>query len=145
MHAGLRFEARDHSADMAANQKVGHDGFEDRLREATPDPLETAGGSDDGIWGVSVRACENALFRYRAGSTQETDEQVARALAAQWAASAPHAACMFDGRMNAAGLGIFRDVRGAWWATLEVVTDATPPAGPTRCGTDVPGATLNLC
>jgi uncharacterized protein YkwD len=143
LHAGLRDVAREHSRDMAARRRVGHWGFESRLQRATPDPQQSRTGADEGIWGVGVAACENALYRFRAGSTEESDQQVARALVAQWRASAPHARCMFNGGLNAAGLGVYRDAGGVWWATLEVARDATPPAG--RCAVDAASASANVC
>ncbi len=148
MHAGLRAVAREHSQNMSRAGRLSHDGFTDRLRRATPDPLQAGGGSDRGFYASGLAACENAAYRFRAGSTDETDEQVARGFAGQWWRSAPHRDCLLDvwgAGLNVTGIGVYRDSRGVWWATMEVVRDLTAPSASNRCGVDAPSVSLTTC
>ena len=148
MHAGLRDVAREHSRNMSAAGRLSHAGFEARLRRATPDPFQAAGAPDSGFYSAGLAACENAAYRFRAGTTDETNEQVARGFFGQWWNSAPHRDCLLDvwnAGLNATGIGLYRDARGVWWATMEVVRDRTPPSGMLRCGTDAPSVSVNAC
>lgn len=131
MHAGLRAAARRHSSDMAASRSLSHDGFEKRIETSAPDPFEPA-APDDGFDVPWIAACENALYTYRSGTDSRTDDELARDIANLWLNSPPHRDCVFDvwgAGLNAAGLGVYRDASGAWWATLEFVRDGSPPGG----------------
>src|SRR5919109_86584 len=125
MHAGLRSAARDHSAYQASIRRMTHDGLAGRVGGASPDPYESNGAPDDGFGTY----CENVAYYYP-GSAGATEEQVAQKFYDVWLNSSPHRRCMFDeygASLNVAGVGIYRDTRGYWWATFESVRDATPP------------------
>lgn len=147
LHAGLRDQARSHSADMSARRRLTHDGFVERLERAAPDPFERNGPSDDGIW-PHVAGCENVAYRFRAGRTDETDVAVAQGIFEQWWGSPPHRDCLLDvwgWGLNAAGIGLHRDAGGVWWATLEVARDGTSPAPLAGCALDAPPVSVNRC
>jgi uncharacterized protein YkwD len=127
MHAGLRSGARGHSSYQASAGSLSHDGLSDRIYGAAPDPHESNGAPDDGF-GLY---CENVAY-YNPGGASVTEEQVAQKFYSVWYGSSAHRNCMFDsnGRgFNAAGVGIYRDARGYWWATFDSVRDSTPPSG----------------
>ncbi len=106
-HDGLRRVAREHSVNMSRRGSISHDGFRGRITRA-------------GFTG-SYAACENvAMFRPRGTASTET---VAKKFYSLWLNSRPHRRCMFDAsnrRYNQAGVGIYRDNSGRWWATLEL-------------------------
>lgn len=101
-HGGLRSVARGHSRNMAARGGLTHAGFVGRLN---------AGARG---W---TAGCEN-VARYRGPSSD-----IAGIMYRLWINSPPHRRCMFDASnkgFNVAGVGVYRDSRGGWWATLEL-------------------------
>jgi uncharacterized protein YkwD len=132
-HAGLVPPARQHSQEQAAAGRLTHDGFEDRLNHAAPDPAEPDGAPDDGFWENGLAACENAANYYKSG-TPDNDEQVAQRFFDMWRNSPPHRQCLFDEwgyGLNVTGIGLYMDAKGMWWGTMEVARDYTPPgSGP---------------
>ena len=95
--------ARRHSAAQSLRGYISHSGFSSRVR------------------GYSA-ACENVAM-YRPAGSVSTDA-VARKFYSLWYNSISHRNCMLDryGKgYRLAGLGIHRDARGAYWATLELV------------------------
>lgn len=139
-HEGLRSVAREHSQEMAAARALSHDGFEDRLNRATPVPYESNGAPDDGFWEYGLAGCENAAYHYKAGSP-ESDEELAQRFYQLWYDSPPHRECLFDVwgyGINAAGIGLFKDSTGRWWATMESARDASPPDGGRISGSTPP-------
>jgi uncharacterized protein YkwD len=101
-HGGLKSVARVHSRNMAARGGLTHAGFIGRLNAG-------ARGWTSG--------CEN-VARYRGPSTN-----IAGIMYRLWINSPPHRRCMFDASnkgFNVAGVGVYRDSRGGWWATLEL-------------------------
>ncbi len=128
MHAGLRSKARGHSAYQASINALTHDGLDDRINTATPDPAEANGPPDDGF--VAGQRCENVAY-YFPGSAGATPDQVAQWFYDAWFNSSGHRNCMFDVwniGLNAAGVGIHFASNGYYWATLESQLDNTPPA-----------------
>lgn len=101
-HGGLKAVARQHSANMAARGGLTHAGFISRLNRGAP-------GWSSG--------CEN-VARYRGPSTN-----IAGIMYSLWLNSPSHRRCMFDARgagYTLAGVGVYRDRIGGWWATLEL-------------------------
>lgn len=130
MHSGLRQTARWYSGEMSRRGGLSHDGFEGRVTSASPDPAESNGAPDDGFEENGLAACEDLGYWYPAGTTQMPEEEVAKAFYQMWMDSPPHRDCLMDVwgyGLNVAGVGIFEDSRGAWWGTLEVVRDFSPP------------------
>lgn len=131
MHDGLRTAGRQHSVDMSAVGGLNHDNFSPRVKGSTPDPAEANGAADDGFGpNGGFTGCENVAY-YQPGSSA-TDAQIAAKLYDLWFNSQGHHDCMFDVwnyKLNVAGVGIYLDAAiGRWYATLEVVKDATVPA-----------------
>jgi len=121
-HSGLLAAARQHSQEMAASGGLNHDGADERVANAAPDPAEANGAPDDGF---AVAAwCENVTY-----STGFPESQVATKLYQQWRNSAPHQACMTNSSKNVAAVGIYYD-GSTWWATFIAEVDHTPPGGP---------------
>jgi uncharacterized protein YkwD len=107
MVPGLRAVARQHSRDMAAAGRLSHAGFSSRIAR---------------FHGPDYAACEDVAW-YRPAS-DPGDAALAQHIFDQWLHSPPHKACMLDSRKlrtNTAGVGVFRDAAGKWWATLEAV------------------------
>jgi hypothetical protein len=119
-HAGLRVAGRGHSQDMAAVGYWNHDGAAERVRNAAPDPTESNGAPDDGYTGTW---CENVA--YESGGSEST---IAQRIYDRWRSSSEHLACMSNGDMTAAGVGVYFDGT-TYWATLEEARDLTPPNG----------------
>ncbi len=131
MHAGLRSKTQGHSAYQSSINGLTHNGFSTRVTTATPDPAEANGAPDDGF--PAGQACENVAYYYP-GSAGATDEQVAQWFYNAWYNSTGHRNCLFDVwniGMNAAGVGIYKDSRGYWWATFIATRDNSPPTGTT--------------
>jgi uncharacterized protein YkwD len=125
MHAGLRTAARNHSSYQSSIRGLTHSGLAGRISGAAPDPYEANGAPDDGFGSY----CENVAYYYP-GSAGATEEQVAQKFYGLWYNSTGHRNCMFDSygySLNVAGVGIYRDAQGYWWATFESVRDVTPP------------------
>lgn len=128
MHEGLRNEQRGHAQHMAEIGRLTHDGFGDRARRATPDPVESNGAPDDGFSGT---VAENVAFHHRNG---QSDTDIAQTLYELWLNSPGHRSAMFDednAGFNVAGLGVFEDGGGRVWAALLLTIDRTPPGGGT--------------
>lgn len=106
-NTALRSVAREHSVEMARRGGINHAGFNGRIARA-------------GFKG-NFAACENvAMFRQ---SRTSSTAAVARKFYSLWLNSPPHRRCMFDAARagyTSAGVGIYRDARGAYWATLEL-------------------------
>ena len=117
-HRGLRREALFHSRDLAAIRALNHDGFLDRLQNATPVPYEENGIPDDGFTGW---VCENVAWVSPRGNVLA----VANALLELWLQSPPHHACLMDRHMNVAGLALAVDGSGNWYATFYAAEDTT--------------------
>jgi hypothetical protein len=129
MHGGVRVKARAHSVYQSSIGFLTHDGVTTRINGATPDPAESNNAPDDGFRSY----CENVAYFYPGAGA--TDEQVAQKLYSLWYNSPGHRDCMFDSYgygFNAAGVGIYRDAAGYWWATFESVKDVSPPSAWTR-------------
>ena len=121
MHSGLLAAARGHSHEMALRGGLDHDGADERVRNAPPDPFETNGAPDDGF---PVAAwCENVTYVI-AVSESEAPQRIYD----QWNNSAPHRQCMRDTGKNVAAVGIYYDGQN-WWATFIAEVDNTPPGG----------------
>ena len=121
LHSGLLDAARGHSHEMALRGGLDHDGADERVRNATPDPFETNGAPDDGF---PVAAwCENVTY-----SMATAESEAAQKIYSQWHTSAPHERCMKDTGMNVAAVGIYYDGQ-TWWATFIAEVDNTPPGG----------------
>lgn len=132
-HSGLAAAARMHSQQMAASGGLHHDGADERVNNASPDPVEGNGAPDDGF---AVAAwCENVTY-----STGFPESQVAQKLYQQWNRSASHRGCMTNSNKNVGAVGIYYD-GSTWWATFIAEVDRTPPGGarPSQpSGTGVP-------
>jgi uncharacterized protein YkwD len=130
-HAGLKPPARQHDVDMSNEDQLNHDGFQGRLQNAAPDPAQGHGAPDDGFMDNGMAGCENVAYYYKYDNT-DTDDQVAQEFYDLWLNSPPHKECLFDDwgyGLNVAGVGVYLDSSGKWWATMEVARDYTPPAG----------------
>jgi hypothetical protein len=120
-HSGLLYAARAHSQQMAISGGLNHDGADERVANAQPDPAEGNGAPDDGF--ATAAWCENVTY-----STGFPESQVAGKLYEQWRRSAPHQACMTNSGKNVAAVGIYYD-GSTWWATFIAEVDRTPPGG----------------
>jgi hypothetical protein len=120
-HAGLLQAARAHSQEMAMSGGLNHDGADERVANAQPDPPEANGAPDDGF--APAAWCENVTY-----STGFPESQVAQKLYQQWRNSAPHQACMTNSSKNVGAVGIYYD-GSTWWATFIAEVDSTPPGG----------------
>lgn len=140
LHSGLRIVGRVHSQEMSEAGGLNHGGAEQRIREAPPDPSEANGPPDDGFTGTW---CENVAYVRGA-----PEHEVAQRMYQGWTDSPPHNRCMNDGRMTAAGVGVFFDGE-TYWATLESSVDQTLPGSapaptPTPTPTPSPEITPSL-
>jgi uncharacterized protein YkwD len=112
LHTYIRTEARKHSAYMASQGKISHDGFSGRFSRIR--------SKDSGIRAM----CENVAWVK--GYSSYTD--AVNAIYKAWYRSSGHYKCMFDKlgfrtRSGAIGM-VYRN--GAWWATYEAASDTTP-------------------
>jgi predicted nucleic acid-binding Zn ribbon protein len=120
-HAGLLGAARSHSQEMAATGGLNHDGADERVANAAPDPPEANGPPDDGF--APAAWCEDVTY-----STGFPESQVAQKIFQQWRDSPPHQACMTNAEKNVGAVGIYFD-GSTWWATFIAEVDHTPPGG----------------
>ena len=120
-HAGLLSAAQAHSQQMAMTGGLNHDGADERVANAPPDPAEANGAPDDGFGRAAW--CENVTY-----SNGFPESQVAQRLFNQWRNSAPHQACMTNSSKNVGAVGIYYDGT-TWWATFIAEVDSTPPGG----------------
>jgi len=118
-HSGLVGAARQHSQEMAAAGGLNHDGADERVANAAPDPPEANGPPDDGF--APAAWCENVTY-----STGFPESQVAQKIYEQWHGSGAHDACMSNPDKNVGAVGIYFD-GSTWWATFIAEVDHTPP------------------
>ncbi|MGH7859855.1 MAG: CAP domain-containing protein, partial [Candidatus Binatia bacterium] len=83
VHSGLQAAAREHSRGMASRGGLDHDGAQQRVMGASPDPGEAGGAPDDGFdpygW------CENVTY-----VDYGTEAEAPRHIFEQWRRSARH-------------------------------------------------------
>src|SRR5438445_147581 len=103
-----RVAARQHSQEMAMSGGLNHDGADERVANAAPDPPQGSGPPDAGF--APAAWCENVTY-----STGFPESQVATKLYQQWRNSAPHQACMTNSSKNVGAVGIYYD-GSTWWA-----------------------------
>lgn len=106
-HGGLRSVARQHSRHQASIGHLSHAGFRGRIDRALP------------AWSS---ACENVARFRPAGGQSVSGATVASRMYSLWLNSTSHRRCMFDARgagYRIAGVGVYRDSSGGWWATFE--------------------------
>lgn len=120
-HSGLASAARSHSQHMAVVGGLNHDGADERVANAQPDPVEANGAPDDGF--ARAAWCENVTY-----STGFPESQVAQKLYQQWKRSASHNGCMTNSAKNVGAVGVYYD-GSTWWATFIAEIDHTPPGG----------------
>jgi uncharacterized protein YkwD len=131
-HSGLLAAARSHSRDMSREGGLSHNGADERVANAPPDPFETNGAPDDGF---AVAAwCENVTYVMAA-----PESEVARRIYNAWDGSGAHARCMKNPEKNVGAVGIYYDGQ-TWWATFIAEADATPPGGAPAASADQPSA-----
>lgn len=119
-HSGLRFAGREHSREMSDDGGLNHNGAQQRINNASPDPAESNGAPDDGFTGTW---CENTAYVKGA-----PEHEVAQRMYTAWTNSPSHNRCMNHRDMTAAGVGMYYDAStNTWWATLESVIDRTLP------------------
>lgn len=106
-HGGLRSVARQHSRHQASIGHLSHGGFRGRIDRALP------------TW---TAACENVARFRPAGGQAVAGSTVASRMYSLWLNSTSHRRCMLDARgagYRLAGVGVYRDSSGGWWATFE--------------------------
>lgn len=121
VHWGLLSAARKHSADMSREGRMSHEGADERVNSAPPDPGEFNGAPDDGF-GVAAW-CENVTYTIVPGA-----EAAARRIFDQWHRGGAHERCMMDTSRNVGAVGVYYDGQN-WWATFIAEKDSTPPGG----------------
>lgn len=120
-HSGLLAAARSHSHYMSRRGGLSHDGADERVRNAPPDPYEMNGAPDDGF---AVAAwCENVTYVMAA-----PESEVAQRIYNAWDGSGAHGRCMNNPGKNVGAVGIYYDGQ-AWWATFIAESDSTSPGG----------------
>ena len=92
-HMGIVNAARAHSQDMARDGGIGHDGANERVYAAAPDPAEGNGAPDDGF--PVANWCENVTLVNANQTTNPTTARVAKTIyeASGKAAAHTDAAC----------------------------------------------------
>jgi uncharacterized protein YkwD len=121
VHYGLLAAARGHSQRMAREGGLSHEGADERVNSAPPDPGEFNGAPDDGF-GVAAW-CENVT--YTVGTSQDEAPQ---RIFDQWNRGGAHHRCMMDTSRNVGAVGVYYDGQ-SWWATFIAEVDSTPPGG----------------
>ena len=121
VHWGLLSAARNHSADMSRQGRMSHEGADERVNSAPPDPGEFNGAPDDGF-GVAAW-CENVTYTIVPGA-----EEAAQRIFDQWHRGGAHERCMMDTSRNVGAVGVYYDGQN-WWATFIAEKDSTPPGG----------------
>jgi uncharacterized protein YkwD len=121
VHWGLLAAARSHSADMSREGGLSHEGADERVNSAPPDPGEFNGAPDDGF-GIAAW-CENVTYTIVAGT-----EEAAQRIFDQWHRGGAHTRCMLDMSRNVGAVGVYYDGQN-WWATFIAEVDSTPPGG----------------
>ncbi len=122
VHYGLLSAARGHSQEMARDGSLGHQGADERVNTAPPDPGEFNGAPDDGF-GVAAW-CENVTY-----TIVGTAEEAAQRIYNQWHRGGAHERCMMDTSRNVGAVGVYYDGQN-WWATFIAEKDSTPPGVP---------------
>ncbi len=120
VHSGLLNAARSHSMQMAS-RGLNHDGADERVNSAAPDPAEGNGAPDDGFPVASW--CENVTY-VNYGSEGDAASNIFK----QWRNSGAHNACMTNANKNVGAVGVYWD-GSTWWATFIAEVDRTPPGG----------------
>ena len=121
VHYGLLSAARNHSADMAREGGLSHEGADERVNSAPPDPGEFNGAPDDGF-GVAAW-CENVTY-----TVGTSEAEAPQRIFDQWNRGGAHQRCMMDTSRNVGAVGVYYDGQ-SWWATFIAEEDATPPGG----------------
>jgi hypothetical protein len=121
VHYGLLQAARGHSQEMARDGAIGHEGADERVNSAAPDPGEFNGAPDDGF-GVAAW-CENVTY-----SVGTSADEAAQRIYDAWHRGGAHERCMMDTSRNVGAVGIYYDGE-SWWATFIAEADSTPPGG----------------
>ena len=122
VHWGLLAAARSHSADMAREGGLSHEGADARVNSAPPDPGEFNGAPDDGF-GVAAW-CENVTY-----TVGTSEAEAPQRIFDQWHRGGAHQRCMMDTTRNVGAVGVYYDGQ-SWWATFIAEDDATPPGAP---------------
>ena len=122
VHYGLLSAARNHSADMAREGGLSHEGADERVNSAPPDPGEFNGAPDDGF-GVAAW-CENVTY-----TVGTSESEAPQRIFDQWNRGGAHQRCMMDTTRNVGAVGVYYDGQ-SWWATFIAEKDATPPGAP---------------
>jgi hypothetical protein len=126
VHSGLLYAARSHSQEMASHGGLDHNGADERVNSAAPDPAEGNGAPDDGFPVASW--CENVTY-VNYGSEADAASNIYK----QWRKSGAHNACMTNSNKNVGAVGIYWDGQ-TWWATFIAEVDRTPPGGARSSG-----------
>jgi uncharacterized protein YkwD len=122
VHWGLLAAARSHSADMARQGGLSHEGADERVNSAPPDPGEFNGAPDDGF-GVAAW-CENVTY-----TVGTSEDEAPQRIFDQWHRGGAHQRCMLDASRNVGAVGVSYDGE-SWWATFIAEVDSTPPGAP---------------
>jgi hypothetical protein len=121
VHYGLLAAARGHSHEMALRGGMDHDGADERVNNAPPDPAEANGAPDDGF--ATAAWCENVTY-----SVGTSEEDASQRIYDAWHRSGAHHRCMMDTTRNVGAVGVYYDGQ-SWWATFIAEDDSTPPGG----------------
>jgi uncharacterized protein YkwD len=122
VHSGLLVAARAHSWDMSREGGLSHEGADERVNTAPPDPAEGNGAPDDGFPIASW--CENVTYTSIANSESEAAKQLFQ----QWNKGGAHHRCMMETERNVGAVGVYYDGE-SYWATFIAEIDTTPPGG----------------
>lgn len=122
IHSGLAAAARDHSRRMSAEGSLSHEGADERVNNAFPEPAEADGAPDNGFPVASW--CENVTYT----SIARSESEAAKQLFEQWNRGGAHHRCMMDTKRNVGGVGVYYDGE-SYWATFIAEIDETPPGG----------------